>query len=158
MLILLFCSCCFAQVETTFDQDGENPSPQDGKNLEVIVRKLSVMLNNEIRERMSNIEADIEEVKGKLVRNEGMSVKNSDTIADVYSIAERNSAQITSVSEQHETRIRNNIQRLNSMDNKMVDMKVKLAKNEGKVVENSNRYTGWQSISEIMYASTVTSF
>ena len=43
-------------------------------------------------------------------------------------------------------------------DNKMVDMKVKLAKNEGKVVENSNRYTGWQSISEIMYASTVTSF
>ena len=70
MLILLFCSCCFAQVETTFDQDGENPSPQDGKNLEVIVRKLSVMLNNEIRERMTNIEADIEEVKGKLVRNE----------------------------------------------------------------------------------------
>ena len=124
MFILLFFSCCFAQGETTFDQDGENFSSQDSKNLEKILRKLSVMLNNDIHERMSNIEADLKDLKEKL--------------ADVYSIAERNFAQINSVSEQHETRILNNIQRLNSIDNKMVDMKVKLARNERKIVKNSN--------------------
>ena len=71
-------------------------------------------------------------MKEKLNKHEGVKVKNSDTIA------ERNSYQITRVFEQHETRILNNIQRLNSMNNKMVDIKVKIVQNGGNIVENSS--------------------
>ena len=72
MFILLFFCCC-AQGETTFDQDGENPSSQDGKNLEAILRKLIVMLNNDVLKRMSNLERDMEVMKEK--ESAGSSLK-----------------------------------------------------------------------------------
>ena len=144
MLLLLFFSHCFSQGEH-FDFD---PSSQDGKNLEDILRKLIALLNNDIHEKISNIEADIEDMKENIARNEGKITKNSDTLADVYSNAERNSAQITSVSEQHEAMIFNNIQRLNSMDNTMVDMEVKIISNQEKNVENSNTISNINSLVE----------
>ena len=104
MLFVLFFPCCFSHGEQIFDRDGKispvaeiTDSTQDGKNVEEILRKLSEALNNDILQRISNIEEKIN----------------------------KNSADITSVSEEHETMIVNNIQRLNSMDNKMVVKKLK---------------------------------
>ena len=111
--------------EQIFDRDDKispvaeitDSNQQDGKNVEEILRKLSEALNNDIHQRISIIVADMVDMKEKI---------------------NKNSADITSVSEEHETMIVNNIQRLNSMDNKMVDMKVKIARNEEKIDKNSN--------------------
>ena len=143
MFILLFFSHCFAQEETNFDFD---PSSQDGRNLEDILRKLIAVLNKNINERIFNIEADIEKMKEILVRNEGKITKNYDTIGDFYSYAERNSAHITSMSEQYETMILNNIHRLNSLDNKIVDMKVKIISNHLLNLQNSNTISTVNSV------------
>ena len=125
MLFVLFFPCCFSHGEQIFDRDGKispvaeiTDSTQDGKNVEEILRKLSEALNNDIHQRISIIVADMVDMKEKI---------------------NKNSADITSVSEEHETMIVNNIQRLNSMDNKMVDMKVKIARNEEKI-DNKTKY------------------
>ena len=165
ILIFLFFHFCISDQDDNIspgleiNDPVENPSSQDRKSLEEILRKLSAVLTNDINERLSIIEADMVDMKENMVymkeyivRNEGKIVKNSDTIADVYSTAERNSAHITSVSEQHETRIVNNIQRLNFIDNKMVDMKVKIDSCEGKIVENSNTISGVNSAITDVYS------
>ena len=118
ILLVLFFPCCLSHGEQIFDRDDKispvaeitDSNQQDGKNVEEILRKLSEALNNDILQRISKIEEKIN----------------------------KNSADITSVSEEHETMIVNNIQRLNSIDNKMVDMKVKIVRNKEKIDENSN--------------------
>ena len=111
------------------------------------------MLNNDILQKISNMAEDIEEIKGEMkdmkeaiVSNK--IVKNSNTIADVNFITKRNSAKITSLSGQHETKIVNNTQRLNFMENKMVDMKMNIVRNEGKIDENSDTISDVNSIVE----------
>ena len=118
-------------------------------------KKLSTVLNNDILQKISNMAEDIEEIRGNMkdmkeaiVTNKEKIFKNSNAIADVNFIAKRNSAQITSVSGQHETMIVNNIQRLNFMDNKMVDMKMNIVRNEGTIVENSDTISDVNSIVE----------
>ena len=127
MFILLFFSCCFAHGEEILDPDDnifQGAEITDFSSL--ILRKLSAVLNKDILQNILNIAEDIEGIKDKMkdmkeriVNNEEKIVKNSNNIADINFNAKRNSAQITSVSGQHETRIVNNIQRLNSLDNKM---------------------------------------
>jgi len=134
--IALFFSCSYAQEEEIFDQDdniflgdnlmdlssgsGEEPSSEiSNNNLEENLRELSALLNNDLRQAISNIQADMKEMKNEMSKITENIVGNEVKI-------ERNSAQITSVSEQQETMIVNNIQRLNFMDNKMADIMVKM--------------------------------
>ena len=140
LIIALFFSCSFAQEEEIFDQDdnifsgdelmvmelgsgsGEEPSSEDNDNinLEDILRELSAVLNNDLRQAIFNLQADMKDMKDKMadiseLRNE-MKKMNENLVTNEVKI-ERNSAQITTVSEQQETMIVNNIQRLNFMDN-----------------------------------------
>ena len=146
--IALFFSCSYAQEEEIFiDQDdnildlssgsGEEPSSVDSvSNLEEILRELSTLLNNDLRQAkaISNIQADMKDMKDKMadisdLRNE-MTKINENIV--------RKEAKITSVSEQQETMIVNNIQRLNFMDNKIADIMVKIGRNEGEISKNSD--------------------
>ena len=99
-------------------------------------------------EDIEEIRGNMKDMKEAIVTNKEKIFKNSNAIADVNFIAKRNSAQITSVSGQHETMIVNNIQRLNFMDNKMVDMKMNIVRNEGTIVENSDTISDVNSIVE----------
>ena len=148
--IALFFSCSYAQEEEIFDQDdniflgdnfmdlssgsGEEPSSENSNsNLEEILRELSAVLTNDLRHGISKIQVDMKDLKEKMadisdLKNE-MKKMNENIVRNEAKI-ERNSAQITSVSEQQETMIVNNIQRLNFMDNKMADIKLKMVRNE----------------------------
>ena len=155
MFILLLFSGCFAQEDKIFDPDDNFQGAATMDFSSFFLGKLSTLLNKDILQTIAIMAEDIEGLKDKMkemkegiVSNEEKIVKNSNTIADVNLIAKRNSAQITSVSGQHETRIVNNIQRLNSMDNKMVDMKMNVVRNEEKIVQNSDTISDVNSIAE----------
>ena len=155
-----------AQEEKVFDKEDQNNTVED------ILRKLSAVLNNDLRHTISSTRADIVDLKDKMgefaeikvemaeMKNEIVDMKEyiasneRNIVQNSDSIAERNSSQITSMSEefkqqramieslssssqQHENMMVNNIQRLNIMTTKLVDMKVKSVSNEGKIVENS---------------------
>ena len=168
MLFSLFFSCCFAQsVEKIFDQD-DNILPRsklmDGNNVEEILKQLSGVLVNDLRQT-SNIMADMQDMKTEMVkikdeftdikteiadikeyivRNEGKIVDNSNTITEVNIIAERNSDQVN----KQDTLTMNNIQRLNSMTIKMVeivDIKDKMADMEDIIVKNSDNISDLNS-------------
>ena len=111
MFILLFFSCCFAQGGKIFDPDDIFQGAEIMDFSSFILRKLSTLLNKDLFETISNMAEDIEDLKDKMkemkeaiVSKEEKIVKNSNTIADVNIIAQRNSAQITSVSEKVEKR------------------------------------------------------
>ena len=213
MLFVFFFSCCFAQEETTVHQvdniiPGEeimdlssegNPSSEDRNNVGDILRELGAELNKDLRQTISDILADILDMKDKMEEMADTKVKleqtrawmmrdlkqmiteiqanitkNSDTLYDVNSTIsnvkstiEKNSAQITSVSKEVEQQISkiesctssaqkqeymmvNNIQRLNSMDTKIADLKVNMDRNEGKIVKNNEMISDVKSsLSEV---------
>ena len=160
MLFFLFYSCCFAQpVEKIIDKDdsilpGDElmdltfPSSQDGNNVEEILKQLSAVLTNNLRQT-SNIMGDMKDIKTEMVkmkdeftdikehivRNVRKIVDNSNTLFGVNMIAERNSDQV----DQQGALTMNNIQRLNSMATKMVeivDIEDKMANIKEIIVKN----------------------
>ena len=156
-----------AQEEKVFDKEDQNNTVED------ILRKLSAVLNNDLRHTISSTRADIVDLKDKMgefaeikvemaeMKNEIVDMKEyiasneRNIVQNSDSIAERNSSQITSMSEefkqqramieslssssqQHENMMVNNIQRLNIMTTKLVDMKVKSVSNDVQSTIDSN--------------------
>ena len=145
MLFFLFYSYCFAQpVEKIVDQDDtilpgaelmnlSFSSSQDGNNVEEILKQLSAVLTYDLHQTQS-IMADMKAIKTEMVKmkDEFNDIKekivdNSNTISEVNMIAERNSNQVN----QQEALTMNNMLRLNSMANKVVDIKRQDGKHEG---------------------------
>ena len=101
-----------AQEEKVFDKEDQNNTVED------ILRKLSAVLNNDLRHTISSTRADIVDLKDKIgefaeikvemaeMKNEIVDMKEyiasneRNIVQNSDSIAERNSSQITSMSEE----------------------------------------------------------
>ena len=101
-----------AQEEKVFDKEDQNNTVED------ILRKLSAVLNNDLRHTISSTRADIVDLKDKMgefaeikvemaeMKNEIVDMKEyiasneRNIVQNSDSIAERNSSQITSMSEE----------------------------------------------------------
>ena len=126
-----------------------------------------VMLEQTRAWMMRDLQQMIFEIQANITKNSDTLYDVNSTISIVKSTIEKNSAQVTSVSTEVEQQISkiesctssaqkqeymmvNNIQRLNSMDTKIADLKVNMGRNEGKIVKNTEMISDVKSsLSEV---------